>query len=87
MVKRNFDELDIRKKTLLPIRHGGKRELDLTDVHTIAIDITSLMLAECFGIFEKVLESFGTIFIGWETMSILMEEERSVRFHQPSLIA
>lgn len=86
MVKRNFDELDIRKKTLLPIRHGGKRELDLTDVHTIAIDITSLMLAECFGIFEKVFESFDTIFIGWETMSILMEEERSVRFHQPSLI-
>jgi tetratricopeptide (TPR) repeat protein len=86
LVLDNQEEKDIRRKPFLPIRHGVREDLDLKNVQHLAMDMTALLLSETFDIFQKVLDSFQNIYIPWETMSILFEEERSVRFCQPTQI-
>jgi len=85
-VNENIKENDIRKKPVIPIRHGIRNQLDLSKVKVIAMDITALYLAEVFKIFKQVLDAFDRIIIPWETMPILMEEESKARFQQPSKI-
>ena len=86
LVLDNQKEKDIRRKPLLPVRHGVRENLDLNNVQHLAMDMTALLLSEALDVFEKTLDSFENIHIPWETMSILFEEQRSARFCQPTRI-
>ena len=53
---------------------------------TVGLDITSLMVLGYLGLLKKTLTAFRRVVLAPETMTLLLNERRRVRFHQPSRV-
>ena len=77
---------DARNKVVIPIRHGGRTTLKLPSVAHIAFDISSLMVMAGLDLLDTVIDAVGPIWVPMSTSHLILEEDRRVRYHQPSLI-
>ena len=78
---------DARQRTVIPVRHGARGIQEMTQARTIAADITSLLLLEELDLLPMVKKRFERIAIPWSTMGLLLTENQSSRFHQPSRVS
>jgi tetratricopeptide (TPR) repeat protein len=84
---RNRQEHDPRKRTPIPLTHGGRIIGRLGDVNKIALDITSLLTLELANCLDETLETFDSLVLPAGTLTKLFDERQRIRFHQPSQIA
>lgn len=82
----NENEIDTRKRSVLPIRHGGRGQVELKDIKRVAFDYSSLLLLEHLGVTNLVFDSLERIYVSPRLMDIIFTELRQVRFHQPSRV-
>lgn len=82
----NENEIDPRRRSVIPARHGGRGITNLEGMRSIAFDLTSLLLLENLGILDAALGAFEHVYLSPRLMDILFQEHRQVRFHQPSLV-
>jgi hypothetical protein len=78
---------DPRHRTVIPLRHGSRGILEMSQVRTVLADFTSLLLASELGLLPEIATRFHQISIPWSTMELLLIESQSCRFHQPSRVA
>lgn len=79
-------QVDPRQRSVVPVRHGGRGAVDLSGVHRVAFDLSSLLVLEYLGILGIVFEALDEVDISQRLMDVLFVERRRVRFHQPSLV-
>ncbi|HQY58566.1 MAG: hypothetical protein V9G17_03365 [Nitrospira sp.] len=84
--KRNTEQSDGRRRAVIPIVSGARRIVELNPSWTVGLDITCIMVLAFLGLLPKVLRSFTRVVLSAETMVVLLNERRRVRFHQPSRI-
>ena len=84
--RRNADQPDGRRRVIVPIVFGGRQPVDMKKEWTVGFDITSLMVLEHLGMLGMALGAFQHVVIAPDTMMVLLNEHRSVRFHQPSRV-
>ena len=84
--RRNADQPDGRRRVIVPILFGGRQPVELKMEWTVGFDITSLMVLEHLGLLGMALGAFQHVVIAPDTMMVLLNEQRSVRFHQPSRV-
>jgi len=82
----NESEIDPRRRSVIPTRHGGRGLTDLTDMRKIAFDLTSLLVLEHLEILQPFIDHLDGILLSPRLMDILFMEHRQVRFHQPSQV-
>jgi hypothetical protein len=83
----NQQERDPRRRTVIPVRHGIRGIMEMSPVRKMAADITSLLLLADLDLLTFLDKRFEQIAIPWSTMELLLVENQSCRFHQPSRIA
>ncbi|MBE0530052.1 MAG: hypothetical protein IH626_04435, partial [Rhodospirillales bacterium] len=83
---RNERESDPRRRSVIPVRHGGRRTVDLTGVHKLAFDLSSLLILENLDVLQSLLDALEGVLLSPRLMDLLFVEHRQVRFHQPSLV-
>ena len=83
---RNENEIDPRRRSVIPLRHGGRGITNLEGMQNIAFDLTSLLVLENLEILGPILNSLERAYLSPRLMDILFGEHRQVRFHQPSLV-
>ncbi len=84
--KRNTEQTDGRRRTMIPIVSGARQIVPLNSSCTVGMDATCMMVLGFLGLLQKVLSTFSRIVLSPETMILLLNERRRVRFHQPSRI-
>ena len=52
----------------------------------VGLDVTSLMVLGYLDLLKKTLTAFQRVVLAPETMTLLLNERRRVRFHQPSRV-
>ena len=82
----NLEELDGRRRVVVPIISGGRQLIDIKRGWTVGLDITSIMVLNYLGLLGLALKAFQKVIIASDTMVHLLNEQRRVRFHQPSRI-
>jgi pimeloyl-ACP methyl ester carboxylesterase/tetratricopeptide (TPR) repeat protein len=82
----NERERDPRRRSVVPIRHGGPPQVDTSQIQSISVDFTSLLLACELGVLDLLRARFREIRLPWSTMDLLLAEIQSCRFHQPSRV-
>ncbi len=82
----NSDEVDGRKRRVLPIVAGSRVPIDLTQSNSIGIDVTSTLILFHLGLLQKTIDAFDHVKIAPDFMSFLYREQFDARFHQPSRI-
>ena len=82
----NEKESDPRRRTIIPIRHGGRGLIELSAAHSIAFDLSSLLLLESLEILQATFNSLEKVYLSPRLMDVLFAEHRQVRFHQPSRV-
>jgi len=82
----NENEIDPRRRSIIPLRHGRRGITNLEGMQNIAFDLTSLLVLENLEILDTALSAFESVFLSPRLMDILFQEQRQVRFHQPSLV-
>lgn len=83
----NLSENDPRHRIGIPAFSGNRQDSSKASPNTIGIDPSALLTLGFLDIFEKVMNSFNTVFIPHSTLSWLFEEKQKVAFHQPSQIS
>jgi hypothetical protein len=78
---------DPRHRTVIPLRHGSRNILEISQIRTVLVDFSSLLLAAQLELLPQLTTRFDTIFIPWSAMELLLIENQSCRFHQPSRVA
>ena len=84
--RRNIDESDGCRRTILPIISCGHRPVRLRKEQTLGLDITSIMVLSHLELLEKTLAAFRHVKLAPNIMTLLMWDRHAARFHQPSLI-
>lgn len=84
--KRNADQQDGRRIVIIPIFFGGRQPVELSAEWTVGFDITTVMVLEHLGLLEIALGAFRNVVLAPDTMMLLLNEHRRVRFHQPSRV-
>lgn len=84
--RRNAEQGDGRRRVIIPIVSGARQIIGLQSSWVVGIDITSLMVLGFLGLLRDVMNAFNRIVLAPETMVVLLDERRRVRFHQPSRI-
>jgi hypothetical protein len=74
--RKNADQPDGRRRTVVPIEPSW----------TVGFDVTSLMVLHYLGLLKKTIDALHRVVLAPDTMVLLLNERRSVRFHQPSLV-
>ena len=82
----NVNEVDGRRRTILPIVAGGRDPVELQEDWTIGLDVTSIMVLGHLDLLETAVNTFHHVKLPPEVMELLFRERIEVRFHQPSLI-
>jgi hypothetical protein len=67
-----------------PLSSGEVTLFDLSGVHRLALDSTTIFTLEFLGLLQKTIDAFDTIVISPSTLSSLFADRQSIRFHQPS---
>jgi hypothetical protein len=81
----NAGQPDGWRRAVLPIISGARQAMPLDSDWTVGFDVTSLMVRHYLGLLKKVIDDLPHIMLAPETMVLLLNERRRVRFHQPSL--
>ena len=84
--RRNAEQGDGRRRVLIPIVSGTRQIIGLQPSWVVGLDVTSLMVFGFLGLLQNILNAFNRIALAPETMVVLLNERRRVRFHQPSRI-
>lgn len=84
--KRNTEQNDGRRRTIIPTISGARRIVALHPSWEVGMDATCMMVLGFLGLLRMVLNAFDRIVLSPETMILLLNERRRVRFHQPSRI-
>ena len=84
--RRNAEQGDGRRRVIIPIVSGARQIIGLQPSWAVGLDVTSLMVLGFLGLLRNILNAFNSIVLAPETMVVLLNERRSVRFHQPSRI-
>ena len=83
---RNANETDPRRRTVIPIRHGGRGPVKLFDIHNLAFDLSSLLVLETLEVLEPAFDAVERVYLSPQLMDALFVEHQRVRFHQPSRV-
>ena len=83
---RNEKETDPRRRSVMPIRHGGRSLVELSETNSMAFDLSSLLVLESLGILEITFDTLERVYLSPRLMDVLFVEHRQVRFHQPSRV-
>ena len=83
---RNENETDPRRRTIIPIRHGGRSLVKLSDIHNLAFDLSSLLVLEALEVLEAAFNAVEKVYLSPRLMDVLFVEHQQVRFHQPSRV-
>lgn len=83
---RNERLADGRHRLLLPTFSAARRITAIPVSSPIGMDLTTLLALHWLGILREAIGSFHKILLGPSTMIELLNERRSVRFHQPSRV-
>jgi hypothetical protein len=82
----NADQPDGRKRTVVPIISGARQAVRIEPSWAMGFDVSSLMVLHHLGLLKKTIDALQRMFLAPDTMVLLLNERRSVRFHQPSLV-
>ena len=82
----NAREVDWRRRSVIPLRHGGRLDHDTTAVRSITADLTLLILLADLDLLGTLIARFDRIRLPWSATYMLMSEVRDCRFHQPSQV-
>jgi hypothetical protein len=83
---KNVDQHDGRKRTLVPLVSGARQTVQMHPEWAVGLDVTSLMVLGYLDLLKKTLTAFRRVVLAPETMIVLLNERRNVRFHQPSRV-
>jgi tetratricopeptide (TPR) repeat protein len=84
--RKNADQPDGRRRTVVPIISGARQLVPIEPSWTVGFDVTSLMVLHYLGLLNKTIDALHRVVLAPDTMVQLLNERRSVRFHQPSLV-
>lgn len=84
--RKNADQPDGRRRTVVPIISGARQPVRIEPSWTVGFDVTSLMVLHYLGLLRKTIDALHRVALAPDTMVLLLNERRSVRFHQPSLV-
>jgi hypothetical protein len=84
--QKNIDQHDGRRRILVPIVSGSRQIVQMHSEWVVGLDITSLMVLGYLDLLRKTLTTFRRVVLAPETMALLLNERRHVRFHQPSRV-
>jgi tetratricopeptide (TPR) repeat protein len=84
--RKNADQPDGRRRTIVPIISGARQMMHMEPAWTVGFDVTSLMVLHHLGLLKKAIDALHRVVLAPDTMVLLLNERRSVRFHQPSLV-
>ncbi|NTV23690.1 MAG: hypothetical protein HGA85_04920, partial [Nanoarchaeota archaeon] len=82
--KINAEQQDGRKIVIIPIVSGQRSPVEVQKDWTIGLDITSIMVLCYIDLLPEALSAFNKVVLAPDTMMLLLEERRHVRFQQPS---
>jgi tetratricopeptide (TPR) repeat protein len=82
----NRAKADARRKYPIPVRSGGRKEVDISKVKKLGLDITSVFFLSGIGLLEQTIENFEEIYLSPRVMENLLLEREKIGFHQPSRI-
>ena len=82
----NEKETDPRRRTVIPIRYGGRSLVQLSKIRSIALDLSSLLLLESLEVLSETFTTLERVYLSPRLMDVLFIEHRQVRFHQPSRV-
>ncbi|HKU51281.1 MAG TPA: hypothetical protein VJQ25_02350, partial [Nitrospira sp.] len=77
---------DGRQRAIIPVASGIRQPASLQPDWKVAFDITSLILLFRLGILKEALSIFRQAVIPPDTMLVLLNDRKKVRFQQPSLV-
>ena len=83
---RNENETDPRRRSVIPIRHGGRSLEQLSEIRSLAFDLSSLLLLESLEVLSETFTALEKVYLSPRLMDVLFIEHRQVRFHQPSRV-
>ena len=86
MPQSNFEQLDRRWTTVVPIVFGGREEVELKDNWVVGLDISSILVLHYLDLLEPIFDAFKETKLAPDVMSWLLREQDRVRFHQPSQV-
>jgi len=79
----NHQHLDGRGLTIVPIVSGARPPVALDAAWAIGLDVTSVMTLRHLDLLEVVCTVFRRIVLAPAIMTVLLDERRRARFHQP----
>lgn len=82
----NAEQSDGRRRTVVPIISGARQPIPIEPSWAVGFDVTSLMVLHYLGLLKKTIDALHHVVLAPDTMVLLLNERRSVRFHQPSLV-
>jgi hypothetical protein len=82
----NVDQHDGRQRTLVPIISGARQMVQMHPEWAVGLDVTTLMILGYLDLLKRTLTAFRCVVLAPETMILLLNERRRVRFHQPSRV-
>ena len=82
----NENQADPRRRSVIPIRHGGRRLVRLSETRSAAFDISSLLVLEFLEVLRTTFDALERVYLSPRLMDILFVEHQRVRFHQPSRV-
>jgi hypothetical protein len=85
--RKNVDQHDGRRRTLVPIVSGARQMVQMHPEWAVGLDVTSLMVLGYLDLLKRTLTALRQVVLAPETMILLLNERRRVRFHQPSRVA
>ena len=84
--RKNVDQHDGRKRVPVPIVSGARQMVQMPPEWAVGLDVTSLMVLGYLDLLKRALTAFRRVVLAPDTMSLLLDERRCVRFHQPSRV-
>lgn len=83
----NLGEKDVRQHVAIPLFSGRRRNIDLARAQTIAFDRSAILTLAAAGLLGDVLTNIDDALVSHDILSRLFEDQRRIKFHQPSKIA
>ncbi len=83
---RNEIQSDGRKKIVIPVISGARRDVDLNPDWVISLDLTSIIILFHLNIIGHAFKAFRQVALSPDVMISLLNERNYLRFHQPSRV-
>lgn len=85
--RRNAEERDGRRRTVIPILSGARQPVEMQPGWTVGLDLTSAMVLAHLGLLRPALKVLHRVALAPETMVLLLNDRRQAFFHQPSRVS